>query len=125
MFSFQVGGSTDKTEAWLDKLSRADIFSALARFGEVGVAALASATPVDSGLTAGSWFYEIIQNGSSWSIVWGNSNVVDGTPVAVLLQHGHGTGTGGFVQGRDYINPALQPIFDQIATEAWKVVTSA
>ena len=125
MFSLSSSGSTDRTEKWLKKLADGEIFNALQRYGQEGVNALAAATPVESGQTANSWYYEIIQNGSSWSIVWGNSYVVAGTPVAILLQHGHGTGTGGYVQGRDYINPALRPIFDQIAAEAWKVVTSA
>ena len=125
MFSLSSSGSTDRTEKWLKEIMDGQIFSALERFGQQGVEALRAATPVDSGQTASSWYYEIIQNGSSFSIVWGNSYVVDGTPVAILLQHGHGTGTGGYVQGRDYINPAMRPIFDQIAAEAWKVVTSA
>lgn len=125
MFGFESSGSFDKTEAWLRKLASGDIFSSLARYGQEGVNALAAATPVDSSETANSWYYEIVQDGSSWSIIWGNSNVVDGRPIAVLLQYGHGTRTGGYVDGRDYINPALQPIFDRIATEAWKVVTTA
>jgi hypothetical protein len=125
MFSFSSSGSTDQTEKWLKKIMDGQIFSALERYGQMGVDALAAATPVDTSQTANAWFYEIIQNGSSWSIVWGNSNMVDGAPLAVLLQHGHGTGSGGYVQGRDYINPALRPIFDQLADEAWKVVTSA
>lgn len=119
-------GSFDSTEKFLRQASKtSDILNALARFGQVGVDALAAATPEDSGVTADSWYYEILQDGSSWSIVWGNSNLADNRPVAILLQHGHATRTGGWVEGRDYINPALRPIFDQIITEAWKVVNTA
>lgn len=125
MFSYSTSGSTKNTESWLARLMRTDVFASLSRFGEEGVASLRSATPIDDGETAAGWYYEIVQNGTSWSIIWGNSHVVDGTPVAILLQHGHGTGTGGYVQGRDFINPALRPIFDRMAAEAWKVVTSA
>lgn len=125
MIDFEIGGSTDSTEKWLKRLAEGEIFAALERFGQAGVNALSAATPNETGVTASSWYYEILQDSSSWSIVWGNSNVVDGRPIAVLLQYGHGTGTGGYVEGRDYINPALRPIFDQIADEAWKAVTSA
>lgn len=124
MIRISTSGSFDNTEAWLRKMASGDVFSALDHFGQEGVSALASATPVDSGLTAGSWTYEIVQDASSYSIIWGNTNMADGRPVAILLQYGHGTGTGGYVQGRDYINPALQPIFDNIAAEAWKVVNA-
>jgi hypothetical protein len=125
MFGFSTSGSFDKTEAFLKKMASNEIYASLSRYGQLGVNALAAATPKDSGETANSWYYEIVQDRSSWSIIWGNDNVVDGRPIAVLLQYGHGTGTGGYVEGRDYINPALQPIFDQIAAEAWKAVTSA
>lgn len=125
MLGFSSSGSTDRTEKWLKELADGHIFNALSKYGQMGVDALAAATPRDSSLTANSWYYEIVQDKTSWSIIWGNSNVVDGRPIAVLLQYGHGTGTGGYVEGRDYINPALKPIFDQIATEAWKAVTSS
>jgi hypothetical protein len=125
MFSFETKGSSGSTEAFLHKMMSGNIYSQLSRFGQAGVNALAAATPVDSGGTASSWYYEVVQDGKSWSLIWGNSNVEDGRPIAILLQYGHGTRTGGYVQGRDYINPALQPIFDQIASEAWKAVTSA
>ena len=92
--------------------------------GQQGVAALASATPVESGKTATSWRYEIEDDGSYSKIVWYNDNVTSrGDPIAIMLQYGHGTGTGGYVAGRDYINPAIQPIFDQIARTAWEAVT--
>ena len=122
--SASTSGSWDDTEAWLKKMSQGpSIFSALERFGQAGVAALSATTPRESGETANAWFYEIIQDAGSWSIVWGNNHVEDGRQIAVLLQYGHGTRTGGYVQGQDYINPALQPIFDQAVAEGWKVVT--
>lgn len=124
MISATSSGFFDQTEAWLKRLAKGDLFQQLGQYGAEGVAALASATPVDSGLTASSWTYEVIQDGHSWSLVWGNTNIVDGRPVAILLQYGHGTGTGGYVQGQDYINPALQPIFDRIASDMWKAVTA-
>ena len=95
----------------------------LDKYGQEGVAALASATPVDSGLTASSWYYEITHTKDSSTITFLNSHVNDGVPIAIILQHGHGTGTGGWVEGRDYINPAIQPIFDKIANNAWREVT--
>ncbi|WP_300855636.1 HK97 gp10 family phage protein, partial [uncultured Clostridium sp.] len=94
----------------------------LDKYGRAGVAALASATPVDSGLTASSWYYEITNKNGTATISFRNSNVQNGVPIAIILQYGHGTGTGGWVEGRDYINPAIQPIFDQIANNAWKEV---
>lgn len=123
--SFQASGSSDDMEAFLHKMTTNDIFNTLSRYGQIGVNALASATPVDSGVTSESWYYEVVNDGKSWSIVWGNSNVVDGRPIAVLLEYGHGTRNGGYVEGRDYINPAMQTIFDQMADEAWKVVTTS
>ena len=83
---------------------------------------MASATPIDSGKTAASWSYEIKRSGSSANIIFHNSNINQGVPIAIILQYGHGTGTGGYVQGRDYINPAIQPLFDKIAEEAWAEV---
>lgn len=121
--SASTSGSWDETEAWLKKMSSGSaIFARLEHFGQAGVAALSSATPRESGETADAWFYEIIQKQGSWSIVWGNNHVEDGRQIAVLLQYGHGTRTGGYVAGRDYINPALRPIFDQAVAEGWKVV---
>lgn len=124
MFSLSASGSFDNTEAFLKRAASGTIFSTLSRYGQEGVNALAAATPKDSGLTASSWTYEIVQDATSWSIIWGNTNIVDGRPVAILLQLGHGTGTGGYVAGQDYINPALRPIFDRIEAEAWKAVTA-
>lgn len=101
-----------------------DFFRNLEKYAREGVTALASATPVDSGETAASWDYEIQKGNGKVSIYWTNSNINDGVPIAVILQYGHGTNGGGYVQGRDYINPAIRPIFDKIAENAWKEVTS-
>ncbi len=125
MISFSSRGSFDNTERFLNAIIHGHIFSTLAHYGDEGVAALSAATPVDSGETANAWFYEILQDETSYSIIWGNSHVNEGRQIAVLIQYGHGTGTGGFVEGRDYMNPALQPIFDRIADEAWRAVISA
>ena len=125
MISFEATGSFKNTEAWLRRISDQSIFDQLSRFGQAGVNALASATPVESGETANSWTYEVVKDSKSWSIIWGNTHINEGRPIAILLQYGHGTGTGGYVEGRDYINPALRPIFDQMVGEAWKAVTSA
>ncbi len=125
MITIESKGSFAKTEAFFQAMKRKQIFSALDHYGRLGVSALQQATPVDSGQSARSWSYEILRDGKSYSIIWTNSNIVAGTPVVILLQYGHGTGTGGYVEGRDFINPAIQPIFDKISTEVWKVVTSA
>lgn len=117
-------GSFSNLESFLRRMKSGNVYSALQRFGQEGVNALAAATPVDEGETARSWYYEIVSDANSWSIIWGNSHVEGGRPIAVLLQTGHATGDGGYVQGRDYINPALQPVFDRISAEAWKAVTS-
>lgn len=123
--SFTVSGSTAKIEAFLQKMQQPNLFSGLESLGQQGVAALSAATPVDSGLTAASWSYEIEDKNGLVTITWFNSHVENGVNIAIILQYGHGTGTGGYVSGRDYINPAIQPIFDQIANEMWKKVTSA
>ena len=96
--------------------------SCLDEYGKKGVEALRQATPKDTGKTADSWFYEIKRSKESVSISFNNSNINDGVPIAVILQYGHGTRNGGWVEGRDYINPAIQPVFDEIAEEAWKEV---
>lgn len=124
MIEFESKGSFKNTEDFLRRMSSgSDISSILEGYGREGVAALASATPVDSGLTAESWSYEVTHNHRGYDLVFRNTNVVAGTPVAILIQYGHGTGTGGYVQGRDFINPAVQPLFDRIANDVWKVVT--
>ena len=122
---FEVSGSFSNTERFLNRIRHKDYLNSLDNFGIQGVQALRNATPVDSGKTAESWNYEINQTKGMTEIVWTNSNVNDRVPIAVILQYGHGTGTGGYVQGRDYINPALRPIFDEIAEKAWKVVTES
>ena len=122
--SATTSGSFDDTEAWLKSMSNmSSVLSRLSYFGQAGVNALAAATPKDSGETAGAWFYEVLDEGGKWSIVWSNNHVVNGRQIAVLLQYGHGTRNGGYVPPLDYINPALAPIFDQMASEGWKVVT--
>ena len=125
MIEFTTTGSFKNMENFLDKMKKADFRAAIEAEAERGRQALIDATPVDSGLTASSWSYKISQNGGGISITWTNSHMAGGVPVAVLLQYGHGTGTGGYVQGRDFINPAMKPIFDRIADNIWKVVTSA
>lgn len=115
-------GNFNKTERFLQRARKTDILSILDRYGQMGVEALRNATPFDTGMTAASWGYEIEYARRGYSITWTNSNVQDGVPIAILLQYGHGTRNGGYVQGRDYINPALAPIFDAIAEEAWKEV---
>ena len=125
MITFESRGSFKKTESFLASLSKQSIPRTLEKYARRGVSALESSTPEESGLTATSWDYEITSSRGSHSIVWTNDNIVDGVPVAILLQYGHGTGTGGYVQGKDFINPAIKPIFDQIAQDVWKAVTNA
>ena len=120
MISFRQKGDFSKLTRFLERAKEAVHIGDLDKFGKEGVAALASATPVDSGETANSWYYEIENRKGSVTISFHNSN---GVPIAVILQYGHGTRNGGWVQGRDYINPAIQPIFDEIANNAWKEVT--
>lgn len=122
---FEVSGGFTKTERFLNCMKHHDYLNVLDEFGREGVQALRNATPIESGLTAKSWDYEIKRTRNYIEIIWTNSNINDGVPIAIILQYGHGTGTGGYVQGRDYINPAIRPIFDKIAEKAWKVVTSA
>lgn len=124
MIKISHKGSFDRTEKFLKKISKSDFLKDLEKYGDMGVRALASATPIDSGLTKESWSYEIEKSSGSYTIHWINNNVHDGVNIAVILQYGHGTGTGGYVQGRDYINPAIRPIFDEIADSAWKEVVN-
>lgn len=125
LISFSVSGSTKRTEAFLLTMSKGNIFSSLDAAARDGVSALIAGTPVDSGLASNSWDYQIEHSSSETTIRWTNNDVENGFPVAIMLQYGHGTGTGGYVQGRDYINPAMKPVFDRIADQVWKVVTSA
>lgn len=123
MITFRQKGDFSKLTRFLERAKKAVKVSDLDKYGREGVAALASATPVDSGLTANSWYYEIENQNGSATISFYNSNVNKGVPIAIILQYGHGTRNGGWVQGRDYINPAIQPVFDKIAEAAWKEVT--
>ena len=123
MITFRQKGDFSKLTRFLEKAKETVGRGDLDRYGREGVAALASATPIDSGLTASSWYYEIENRNGSVTISFHNSNIQNGVPIAIIIQYGHGTGTGGWVQGRDYINPAIQPIFDKLAKQAWKEVT--
>lgn len=125
MIRFNQKGDFSKATNYLERLKSAIKLSILDKYGREGVSALSSATPVDSGKTASCWYYEVEYGGSSATISFYNSNVNKGVPIAIILQYGHGTGTGGWVEGRDYINPAIQPVFDKMAEEAWKEVTNA
>lgn len=121
--SFRSRGNFSKTEKFLKKSLGHDYMDVLHRHGAQGVDALSAATPVRTGLTASSWSYVIVQESSRISVEWHNSNINKGVNIALILQYGHGTRNGGYVVGKDYINPALQPIFDQMAESAWKEVT--
>jgi len=125
MLSITSTGSWGRTDAFLRSMQRLDILGILRQYGQEGVSALSAATPLDTGLAAASWSFEVGKEGSGYFINWLNSDVESGFPVVIALQFGYATGTGGYVQGRDFINPAIQPIFDQIAEDVWKVVTSA
>lgn len=121
-----TSGSFDKTDAWLKRLASGQIFRNLEVYGERGRVALAAATPVESGITAESWEYKVFRKRGRYTIVWYNTNATEGgTPVAILIQYGHGTGTGGWIEGKDFINPVIQPLFDNIADAVWKEVTRA
>ena len=122
MISFRQKGDFSKLTKFLERAKETVYLGDLNKYGRQGVAALASATPIDSGETASSWYYEIENNKESATITFYNSNVQNGVPIASILQYGHGTRNGGWVEGRDYINPAIQPIFDQIVDDAWREV---
>lgn len=122
MLTFREKGNFEKLNTFFEKMKDVANVSCLDEYGKKGVEALRQATPKDTGKTADSWFYEIKRSKESVSISFNNSNINDGVPIAVILQYGHGTRNGGWVEGRDYINPAIQPVFDEIAEEAWKEV---
>ena len=124
MISFKQKGDFKKLNRYLEKVKEAAKVGCLDKYGQQGVAALSSATPTDSGATASSWYYEIERKNGSVAIQFKKSNVDKGGPIAILMQYGHATGTGGWVKGKDYISPAIRPIFDKIAEEAWKEVCS-
>ena len=123
MISFRQKGDFSKLTRFLERAKESVRIGDLDKYGRQGVAALSSATPVDSGKTASSWSYEITNKNGSIDIIFNNSNIQNGVPIAIILQYGHGTKNGGWVQGRDYINPAIQPIFDEIVDNAWREVT--
>jgi len=123
MVTVKHRGNFNNLERFFKNTRNADIRRILASYGEQGVRALAAATPTDTGKTASSWGYEIVANKGSFSLVWTNSNVNNGIPIAILIQYGHATGNGSYVQGLDYINPALRPIFEAIAEQTWREVT--
>ena len=123
MITFRQKGDFSKLTSFLERVKNIVKAGDLDKYGREGVAALASATPVESGLTANSWYYKIERQNGLISINFYNSNINEGVPIAIILQYGHGTGTGGYVQGRDYINPAIQPVFDEIVENLWREVT--
>lgn len=120
---FNHKGDLSKTQAYFNKLKKATQIRILEKYGHMGVEALSAATPVDTGLTAASWSYSIEKVSKGYKLVFSNSNVQKGVNIAIILQFGHGTGTGGYVQGRDYINLAIQSVFEQMAEDIWKEVT--
>lgn len=123
MIGVRTKGDNDKTTKALKRILNGNLFSDLERYGQMGVDALSKATPVESGLTANSWVYKVFR-GRKPGIAWYNTNMAGGTSIAILIQYGHGTGTGGYVAGRDFINPAIRPLFDKIADDIWKKVKS-
>lgn len=124
MIRIKHKGDYSKVTRYFEKLSKRATIVALEKYGQMAVDALVQATPVRSGLTASSWHFEINKTGKGYSIDLYNSHVNKGVPIAIILQYGHGTGTGGWVEGRDYINPAIQPVFDKLASDAWKEVSN-
>ena len=124
MIRFKQKGDFSKVTTYLERAKESVRLGILDKYGRKGVSALASATPVDSGQTANSWYYEITRTKGSVAINFHNSNIQNGVPIAIIIQYGHGTGTGGWVEGRDYINPAIQPIFDELTNEVWREVTN-
>lgn len=116
-------GDYEKAEKYLTDLKDIARLALLDKYGNIGVNALQAATPKESGLTAASWYYEVSDDGKTSTLSFFNSNINKGVPIAIILQYGHGTGTGGYVQGRDYINPAMKPVFDQIVEDFWEEVT--
>lgn len=122
---FTHHGDFKKTKKFLTRMSLLNPYEVLDKYGKKGVEALRAATPVDSGRTADAWYYEIERKFGSITIAWYNSNINEGVPIAIILNYGHGTGWGGYVKGREYISPAIQPVFDEIAEAVWKEVESS
>jgi hypothetical protein len=125
MITFTSSGSFKRTETFLAALLRNDVQSQLSKYGQEGVAALSQATPKDSGKAASSWSYKITKTRRGYELAWLNDNVENGAKVVLLIQYGHGTSGGGYVQGRDFINPAIKPIFEKIERDIWRVVNTA
>lgn len=123
MITFRQKGNFSKLNRYFNRVKEVVKVGDLDRIGRKGVQALSSATPRDTGLTATSWKYSIERSSNRVSIKFDNTNIQNGVPIAIILQYGHGTRNGGYVQGRDYINPAIQPIFDKLAKDAWEEVT--
>ena len=123
MITFKEKGNFSKLNTYLEKIKESIKIGNLDKYGRNGVAALSSATPKETGKTASSWYYEIKRENGSVSINFNNTNINKGVPIAIILQMGHATRNGGWVEGIDYINPALKPIFEQLANEAWEEVT--
>lgn len=123
MITFKHKGNFNNTERFFKRAKQMQVRNILEKYGSAGVSALSNATPQETGLTAASWDYKIELSSTGASVEWYNRNVVSGTPIAILIQYGHGTGTGGYVPPRDYVNPAMAPIFDQMAEEIWKEVS--
>lgn len=125
MISFKHTGNFNKIEKFMNTMKNRGYLNKLSKYGQMGVEALTNSTPVRTGKTASSWGYEIIQDANKTTISWINTNTNKNVNIAVILQYGHGTGTGGYVKGIDYINPAMRPVFEKIAEEAWKEVKSS
>lgn len=125
MIGITHSGSTDRTEKFLKYIQSNEVFAVLSSYGQMGVDALSRATPIDTGRAASSWWYSIERKRNRYTLNWGNDDIEGGVPVIILLQYGHGTGTGGYVQGRDFINPAIKPVFDKIAAEVWERISRA
>ena len=122
MITVESKGNFDNTEKLLKRIKSRDYLKVLDKFGQRGVTALSGATPTRSGKTASSWDYKVLVSGGGVTLQWTNSNINNGVSIAIILQYGHGTRNGGYVVGRDYINPAMRPLFDKMADEAWKAV---
>lgn len=123
MITFKHRGNFNKTEAFLTKARRLDLRNILEKYAQQGVMALANSTPIDSGVTSNSWSYEIVITSRGYKLSWTNASIDNGIPVVILIQYGHGTGNGGYVQGRDFINPAIHPIMDTIGNNLWEEVS--
>ena len=123
--TFKQTGDFSKVTKYLNSIKGRNYRSTLEKYAEEGVQALRDNTPIDTGITSESWAYEIVTTAKGFSIIWTNSNVTDsGVPIVILLQYGHGTRSGSFVQGIDFINPTMKPIFDKIVESLWKEVES-